>query len=96
MNDLYTYQLETENKQLREALHTTRKVLEEEIATKKKAIEYIKENKENTEQTLDFNEMKTYNTALLKLLEILGDKDNTITLNTKDMNITGGKYERPN
>ena len=92
MNDLYIHQLETENKQIRKALQECRKALEEEIATKKKAIEYIKQygNLYCLKHT-QFKKYKQYE----ELLEILGEKENgTITLNTKDMNITGGKYER--
>ena len=44
---------------------------------RKEAIKYIKDNKDNTYQTLDFENGKSYNSALLELLEILeGDKEN--------------------
>lgn len=69
MNDLYVHQLETENKQLREALQQTRKVLEEQTKTIDKAIEYIKEL--DTETT-DMYEIAKY--VKSELLEILGDE----------------------
>ena len=101
MNNLYINQLETENKQLREALKQVRagtneltnelnkkldaqdKIINEqalEIARlkedKQKALEYIKNNKDNTYQTLDFENGKSYNIALLEVEKILGDKEN--------------------
>jgi hypothetical protein len=41
-----------------------------------KAIEYIENNKENTYQTLDFENNKSYNSALLELKSLLEGKDN--------------------
>lgn len=72
MNDLYVHQLETENKQLREALQQTRKVLEEQTKTIDKAIEYI-----TTEQLYtNYQWGKSQYAKILKdLLEILGDKE---------------------
>lgn len=71
MNDLYLHQLETENKQLRIALHECRKALEEEITTKKKAIEYIKE----CTNSPDINERFISTGETRKLLKILGGTD---------------------
>lgn len=75
MNDLYIHQLETENKQLREALHTTRKALEEQQERIDKAIEYINEN---AHQFIDeYGYIKTDDKIIYAddLLEILGDKE---------------------
>jgi hypothetical protein len=73
MNDLYIYQLETENKQLRLALQECRKALEEEIEAKKKAIEYIKDTPIDTILEVHCGEEEEYTESLL---EILGDKEN--------------------
>ena len=59
MNDLYIHQLETENKQLREAL-------KEEREKNNKAIEYIK-------QVNKYGVLE--DTYAKDLLEILGDKE---------------------
>lgn len=67
MNDLYVYQLETENKQLRKAL-------QEERERNKKAREYIKEHIRIDDEYPDYMEMLIEERN--ELLEILGDKEN--------------------
>ena len=66
MNDLYLHQLETENKQLRIALHTTRELLDEQQQRIDKAIEYI-----NNASYFDGSSM-----CANDLLKILGDGNN--------------------
>ena len=76
MNDLYTHQLETENKQLRIALQECRKALEEERKTKKKTIEYIKYKLEQEQEYQEGLIFQTVDIDFTNLLEILGDKEN--------------------
>ena len=80
MNDLYTHQLETENKQLREVLKSTNEVVKEYLEKEKycdelenridKAIEYIKEHKDEN------NYVFLLPSELQVILSILGDKEN--------------------
>ena len=68
----YAEKLETENKQLREELYTTRKfILEEQQQRINKAIEYIKKN------IIFDTEQPHYKSIIIpiELLEILGEKE---------------------
>jgi len=69
MNDLYIYQLETENKQLRTELHIERAKIQQ-------AIEYIKEHSEMTDlQICGIENVLAFRGSLKELLEILGEKE---------------------
>ena len=78
MNDLYIHQLETETKQLREVLHTTRKVIFEELIKRndelKDKIDKIRKHCKK-EYFIDESGKPVIDKAD-KLLEILGDKEN--------------------
>lgn len=77
LNDLsnYIYELRNENWKLNKTYkryNTMYNKLKDRID---KAIEYIENNAEKTEQRLDFDEMKTYNVALLEIKDILKGVD---------------------
>ena len=70
MNDLYVHQLETENKQLREALQQTRKVLEEQARIIENAINCI-----NWHYDLGTKEDTAFCWLRDNLLKILGENN---------------------